>query len=332
MPSRNPCFGAVLLMLLILDVSGCSGKAAGKGSNKEPTRLSFLLDWRNSVQFLGYYAAGSLGYYKDEGLEVVLKEISDPHEIPALPYKVESGEFDLGTASTALTLAQSKGAAIVSVASIYQYGPHVLFAKKGRGINTIRDFKGRTIADMGASWHAMIEEVLELGGMSTRDAKLVPESFDMAPFYDDTVDIWSGYLINEVPQARLKGYELVTFPLYEYGIINLGGIIYTGRAYMQAHGDRIVKFIRASVKCWEWAVKNPSKAVDMFREMFPGGAGNRDFLLASFNASIPLIKPSGRNIGFLDVNEYDALLKRNYHADKGGYCTDEYLNKAHETK
>lgn len=324
----KPCAFTSILMLVVLVASGCTGKQA----EKETTRLRFLLDWKPSVQFLGYYSAFEKGFYRAEGLDVVFGGINTPQDISDLPYKVETGEYDLGTGSTALAVAQAKGADIVSVASIYQYGPHVLFAKKGAGINTIRDFKGRTIADKGDSWRVLTDSLMRLEGLTIADAKLVPVSFDLTPFYEGKVDIWAGYLLNEVPQARLRGNDLVTFPLYEYGIINLGGSIYTSRKYLKAHEDRVVKFLRASIKGWDWAVQNPAQAVDLFMRMFPEETEGKDFLRASFAASIPLIRPDGRKIGYIDVKEYDALLRNNYHSNTDGHGTDELVRKIHEAK
>ncbi len=89
------------------------------------------------------------------------------------------------------------------------------------------DFKGRRIVDKGDAWRRLLKKFLKLGGLSLDDVTLVKGGFDMAPFYNDEVDIWAGFLTSEVIIARQKGFELVTFPVHEYGLSSIGSSIYT---------------------------------------------------------------------------------------------------------
>jgi hypothetical protein len=112
--------------------------------------------------------------------------------------------------------------------------------------------------------------------------------------------VWSGFITNEVVRARQWGLDIVTLPVYEYGIQNYQNLIYTSQETLATDPDRAVRFLRASLRGWEWVVKNQTLAVDAMLERFPEMAAEREFHLASFEASIPLIVPGGTRIGSLD--------------------------------
>ncbi len=235
--------------------------------------------------------------------------------------------FALGTGSTAVSVAQSQGKSLVALASIYQYGPQALFTRVDSGIISLADIAGHSVAIKTESWRKIIKDFLELEGITMDDIKEVKCGFDMTPFYKGEVDVWAGFITNEVARARLKGLKLVTFPLYEYGLTHLGNYIYTSKQFLDIHPDIVIKFLRASLKGWKWAVDNPSKAVDIFVSMFSEKAKDRGFHLASFGASIPLIRLPGVRIGSIDCIQYNSKIKIDIKSSED-FCTTKYFEKA----
>ena len=152
----------------------------------------------------------------------------------------------------------------------------------------------------------------------------------MTPFFEGGVEVWAGYLNNEVVRARQQGLELVTLPLYEYGIQTNALTLFASQEALAAHPDRAARFLRASLRGWEWAVENPTEAVDIMLDLFPEMAAERDFHLASFDASIPLIRPSGARIGTIDCaawGEHELLADLE---SSEGLCTTTVLKAAWE--
>jgi NitT/TauT family transport system substrate-binding protein len=90
--------------------------------------------------------------------------------------------------------------------------------------------------------------------------------------------------------------------------------------------DLATRFLRATLRGWEWAVENPAESVDLMLEMFPEMAAEREFHLASFNASIPLIRTGDTPIGWLDCQT------KQFHGPSlsEGLCTTDILMRAGE--
>ena len=314
------CILICLVAILMPMTDGFSGQNAGQ----RPEKISLYLNWHHSTQFLGYYVAEAMGYYAGEGLEVAIVEVTESGRTDTVPHQILTDEDAFGIGSKYLIIMQGKGEPLVSIAMIYQFGPQALFARKDSGIETLSDVAGRSMVVKGEGWQALIEELLVTVGLTLEDIRMVPGGFDMTPFYEGKVEVWTGFIFTEVARARLKGLDLVTFPLYEYGITQLGNSIYTTRKKVQERPDLVAKFLRASLKGWVWAVENPRAAVDVYLKMFPDQARDREFHNVSFDASIPLIRPLGVRVGSIDCEKYVSRIGRRVDPE-GEICSSEIL-------
>lgn len=313
----------VVLTLLPALLAACAPDSAEQPSDLEA--VSVKLSWHDGVQFLGLYVAQAHGYYAEEGLEVTAIPLSSSDEMDTTPGLVARGEIEFGVGGLAV-LNSRRDLAITAIAAIYQYSPGVLFAKVDSGITTLADLAGKTVAVKSESWRVVIGVILAQGGLTWDDVTPVPSGFDMTPFYEGKVDVWAGFLTNELVRARQRGLDLVTFPAYEYGARYNDNMIYTGREALADGLDRVVRFLRASLRGWEWAVVNPGEAVDIMLERFPEMAVEADFHLASFRASIPLILPGGVRLGVLDCAAPQFVGE----PLPDEVCTDEVLNRIRE--
>ena len=104
-----------------------------------PLSLTLKLNWRPTVQFLGFYVAQARGYYAEEGLKVTIEPLQDVAEMLRVPERVAAGEFDFATAGRTIILAQAQGVPVTSIAAIFQFGPHAFFARADSGIVTPAD-------------------------------------------------------------------------------------------------------------------------------------------------------------------------------------------------
>ncbi len=239
------------------------------------------------------------------------------------------GTYDFGTGSNSLAMHQEKGFPLITLAAVYQYGPQAVFARVESGISTLSDISGRTVAIKSESWRGLIEKLLAVENVSMKDVREVESGFDLTPFYDGSVDVWAGFITHEVALARLRGMNLVTFPLFEYGVIGFSNHIFTTRQILQERPEIVVRFLRATLKGWKWAVDNPEDAVDIFVKMFPDKAQEREFHRASFSASIPLIRPPGVKIGFFDCQEYATQFNKDI--PRENFCRTDILERAWES-
>lgn len=288
----------VALLLAIL-LAGCAAPTTPVPT-ATPERITLKLSWEHSTQVLGFYVAQSRGYYAAEGLAVAIEPLFDPTEADDVPEQTAAGEFDFSLGAQALIRAQARGVPVAAIASVYRFNPAAFFARAEPGITTPADLAGRRVVVKSPGWEELLEVLLEHEGLTLADVEAVPGGFDMTPFFEGEVEVWAGYLNDEVVRARQQGLDLVTFPLYEYGIRTNALTIFTSQAALADDSGQAVRFVRASLRGWEWAVENQTEAVDVMLELFPEMADERDFHLASFDASIPLIRPLDARLGEID--------------------------------
>jgi NitT/TauT family transport system substrate-binding protein len=306
------------LICTIVVLAGCTPARSQPAADPVAVKLS----WEHSVQFLGFYIAEYQGYYADENLDVTLAPLAATFEMDETPQMVASGELDFGVGATTLIL-RHQDLPLTVVASLYQFSPAALFARAESGIQTPADLAGHSVAIKSESWEALIDGLLDFSGLSPDQITKVEAGFDMTPFYEGEVDVWAGWVTNEAVVARLQGLDIVTLPLYEYGIKNNDNMIYTRQELVDSDPDLVERFLRATLKGWGWAIANPAAAVDIFVELFPDEAADREFHLGSFEASIPLIVPGGTRPGSLDCR---APLLREQMLD-AAFCNNEILQR-----
>ncbi len=301
-PIRHRSKNRMHLLLLMSMVIFLMFPKTSEAGNK--TDIVFKCDWHHGVQFMGFYVALQKGFYDDEGLNVRLEELTAAHEVNTVAARVASGHYDFSIGSYILALAQSKGMPLVALSAIYQFGPQVFFSKKAAGLKHPRDFKGMRIVDKGASWRRLLKEFLTIGGLTLGDVSLVKGGYDMTPFYEDKIDIWGGYITNEAISAREQGFQIDTFPVYEYDLHHFGSNIYTTLKTVRERPRIVRAFLTATVRGWDYAVKNTAEAVEIMLAMFPEKANKRSFHLRSFEASIPLVIPPGKRVGDPNCDNY----------------------------
>ena len=112
----------------IRDASYLADAKASDGTfNVEKPEVSIQLKWLPQAQFMGYYVADALGYYKDAGLTVnIVSGGGDIAETTA----VNNGTVDFGvTWETNLASADASGMDLLEIAQIYQRSGLVLVYK-----------------------------------------------------------------------------------------------------------------------------------------------------------------------------------------------------------
>jgi ABC-type nitrate/sulfonate/bicarbonate transport system substrate-binding protein len=321
--TRNPA-GLLAALLLALLLAGCTPPWQPTAT-PGPRPVSIKLNWYHTVQFLGFYVAQARGYYADEGLDVTLQpRLEDDQDIPG---QVAAGQYDFSVGDT-IPGAQAEGTRVTAIASIFQFGPEAFFARTDTGITGPADLEGRTVVVKGPGWQRKLEELLAIAGLTMDDIQPVEGGYDMTLFFEGQVEVWSGYLSDEVVRARQQGLELVTLPVYEYGIDTVAQTFITGQDELAQDPDLATRTLRASLRGWEWAVEHPGEAVDQMIEMFPELADRREFHLASFDAIIPLVRPPGVRIGTIDCEAWLASETLAGMESTGTLCTTAILDAA----
>jgi len=274
--------------------------------------VTVRLKWLNQAQFAGYYVAKDKGYYEKAGLDVSIQPGGS--DFPAIQM-VAGGSEQFGvTGADQILIARSKGVPVVAIAVIYRENPFVLFALKKSGITKAAQLAGKNIGlKIGGSEELIYRAVLKSAGIDKGSLHEMPVKFDLSPLLTGQVDVWPGYLINEVLAAEEKGFETSVIRPAEYGVAMYADTLFTTERMLKEKPDVVKKFVAATIRGWADAVAEPEAAARTTVKF--GNKLEYAHELAMMKASVPLIKSGKDPIGVSQPSEWETLQKMLIDAD-----------------
>jgi polar amino acid transport system substrate-binding protein len=140
-----------LIKFLLINVLLITSSYASKDS------VTLQLQWKHQFQFAGYYMAKEKDFYDEVNLDVKLLEYK--MDVTILD-NVLNGKVNFATGRSSLIIDRSKGKKVVLLSSILQSSPIAMVSKKFANINTIEDFKNKTISITDQEAHSSLYPLL----------------------------------------------------------------------------------------------------------------------------------------------------------------------------
>jgi NitT/TauT family transport system substrate-binding protein len=268
--------------------------------------VTLRLKWLNQAQFAGFYVAQEKGYYKAEGLDVNIQP-GGP-DFPAVQM-VTGGNEQFGvTGADQILIARSKGVPVVGLSVIYRRNPFVLFSLAKSGIKTPADYVGKNVGvKIGGNEELIYRAVLAKANVDKAKLTEIPVKFDITPLLSGAVDVWPGYLINEVLAAKEKGFDVnIVYPS-DYGIDLYADTLFTTEKMLREKPELVKKFVAATLKGWNTAIAAPEEAAKITVKY--GDKLSYDHELAMMKASIPLLKPDDHPVGYMSAAGWESAQK-----------------------
>ena len=236
-------------------------------ADENPNDVKLQLQWVTQAQFAGYYVALDEGFYEEEGLNVTILP-GGPDIAP--PQVLAGGGADvmLNWMPSALA-AREKGLPVVNIAQPFKTSGLMLTCWKDTGITSVEDFKGKTIGVWFYGNEYPFLSWMSQAGISTGGGEdgvtVLKQGFNVDPLLQRQADCISTMTYNEYGQVLDAGVspdELVTFKYEDQGVATLEDGIYAleGNLEDPEFVDKMVRFVRASMKGWKWAEENPDAA------------------------------------------------------------------------
>ena len=245
-------------------------------SHEKLEKVSLQLQWLDQFQFAGYYIAKEKGFYKDVGLDVEIKKYNIGDNVTQ---KVLNNESQYGTGRTSLLIDISNGKKIYLMSAIFQSSPLVLISLKSSGINTIKDFKNKTVMLTGSESSAGIFGMISSRGISNNDMKIIKSAHKLQNLIDKKVDIISAYTSNQMYILNQKKIPINIFHPKDYGFNFYSDILFTNQEEYQNHYQRVHNFNNASLKGWEYAFNHIEEAVELLLKKYNSQNKTREDLL-----------------------------------------------------
>ena len=244
-------------------VGAIAASASSAGAQQKLTDITFSLDFIALGRHAPFYVAIEKGYYKEEGLNInVIPAKGTAHAIQ----NVESGVAQIGFIDVpSLVIAHTGGSTVRVVSVIYQKAPFTIFTlDPGANVTTMKGLEGLTVGSHSGSFlsniykalmrnHGLDPNKLEISNVepAARVAMLAARKVPAVDFY-----IMSAPGIERaVKDAKVRALLLADFGLDMYS----NGIGATD-AYIKANPDIVKKFVKATLRGYQYAFKNPAEA------------------------------------------------------------------------
>lgn len=263
------------MILLTIAAGLAMASSAVYGADK----VTLQLKWVTQAQFAGYYVAQDKGFYTDENLDVTIKP-GGPDIAPAQVIAGGGADVVLDWMPSALAT-REKGVNIVNIAQPFKTSGMMLTCRKETGIKSPEDFRGKTLGVwFFGNEYPFLSWMSQLGISTTGGAdgvRVLKQGFNVDPLLQKQADCISTMTYNEYWQiidAGLSPEELVVFKYQDYNVSTLEDGIYVMEDDLKnaAFKDKMVRFVRASMKGWKWAEKNPDAAADIVLNNDTSGA------------------------------------------------------------
>ena len=262
-------------------------------------KVSLQLNRAHQFQFAGYYAAKELGYYKEAGLEVSIREGSP--DTP-LVEEVVSGRATFGVGGGNVLLSFLQGAPVVALAAVFQHSPTMLMVHSDAAITTPRDLIGRTVA-LTPDTKAEILAILRNANIAPTDLFLLPNAYNLEAFISGKVDAHVGHTTSEPYILRQRGIAATILHPLDYGVDFYGDCLFTSGDQMLHHSLQTHGFLHASLRGWEYAMQNPIEIIEIIISHYATDK-TREQLLYEANAMRRLILPGQVAIGHMNEGRW----------------------------
>lgn len=235
-------------------------------SNAENRKITLQLPWFANSGFSGEIIAMQNGFFAEKGLDVTI--------LPGGPGSNTVQELVSGTADIALgygpqvMYSVNRGLPIVSFAAALQKAPLTWFSRKGAGIETIKDWKGKRIgAGQGAI--PFIKGVLSHHGMKFEDVTWVQAG--VPGLLQDQVDAVAAWPINFAQMAPIRALPdcCNSQAIYDNGLPLQSNFYMVRKETLENDQEMLVSFFEAVQKGWEFATDNPEKTIEILIDYLP---------------------------------------------------------------
>ncbi|WP_394790467.1 ABC transporter substrate-binding protein [Rhodoferax sp.] len=288
--------------------------AVGSLAAQAQEKVTVQLKWVPQAQFAGYYVAAAKGYYKAEGLDVTIKP-GGPDISPVQVIAGNNADVIVNWMPDALA-AREAGVPLVNIAQVFNRSGLMLTCKKASGVTTPKDLKGKTLGVWyGGNEYPFLNWMGKLGYKPDTDIKVLKQGFNVDPLLQNQAACVSTMVYNEYWQiidAGVKESDLVTFFYEDQGVASLEDGLYVMEPKLKdpAFVARMGKFLKATFKGWNDAVKNPEEAAKIVVSNDMSGSATLAVQKRQMENVAKLITTANTpKMGYLEPTAYERTVK-----------------------
>ena len=272
-----------------------------QAQNTNLTAVKMQFSWKHQFQFAGYYAALSQGYYKDAGLDVSFIEGGPGKNCSTA---LEAGSVQFCNDSGGIVKKRTEGIPVVVLAAILQHSAISLAAKRKSNIQSPHDLIGKRVEISSAgAIQPEIHAMLINEGINLKNIDIRQNTFGIESLAEDKVDAKFVFATNETFVLNEANINFNLIHPRSYGIDFYGDVLYTSEAEIESHPERVKKFRAASIRGWEYAMKNQAQMVDHILKNY-SQEKSREHLLSEAKTMESLMLPDLVQVGHMNPGRW----------------------------
>ena len=250
--------------------AGCSSILSGETKTNQAEKIKVQLNYVKDVASAGLWAALEKGYYKEEGVDVEALP-GGPQVDPTTI--VAGGGALLGKAASvpAHIMARLQGVPVKAFATTFQSVLSGFMSLAKNPVKSARDFEGKRVGlPTGARgpWSVIVRKA----GIPVDKLQVVSVGVDPTPLVTGQVDVQWCYITNQPLAVKAKGIDVYVLPSTELGLRTYGDILFTTEDTLKHKGDIVVRWLRATIRGWEYNEKHPDEVAKLTVEKY-GASG-----------------------------------------------------------
>jgi NitT/TauT family transport system substrate-binding protein len=242
-------------------------------SKRTKVMVGYYYPWTNDA---GIYLAREKGYYKEEGIDVEVTAC-DPGIGDTLRYLLEGGvDFGIFPTNRLLVLRENRPD-VVAVAAVNQRGMETIYTVKGKGVESVSDLAGKTIAlNPTPRGLAMVKHIAKANGVDPASlsffdsgsreyrAAEIKESKNFNATFG-SYWAWDILLDDTLPEE-----ERLYWPVDEIGAPKYHSYL-LGTTAKHAQKDKayVSGFLRATERAYRELAESPLEAVELHGRYTP---------------------------------------------------------------
>lgn len=216
-------------------------------------------NWTAQAQFAGFYVADAMGFYKEAGLNVVIKH---PSASSTAANRLRSGECHFATLQLVSALQMmNEGDQLVNVLQYSQQSGQMIISHE-----PLKGFESLNGKRVGCFRSGVSLLPVAIGHKKQLDINWIPFISHANLYISGAIDATLAMTYNEYYQLKMAGQRLQKNQLLYlrdigYNVPEDG--LYVTRDFYQKHRSEVVKFAQATKKGWEWAVAHPKETLEI---------------------------------------------------------------------
>jgi NitT/TauT family transport system substrate-binding protein len=247
------------LVRLIVAIAALAAAGAACAQDK----VSLRLNWYLGGLHVPFYYGKDKGYYAAEGIDLTINEGRGSANTVQV---VAAGSDTFGLAdSSSVVMTASKGADVKSVMSLLNTTGFSVVSLAEAPIRTPKDLEGKKVAvTPGDPLGQLLQAVCKANSVDCAKVSMVQvdPAAKVVTVLEKKTDALLGGADDQYFLIKYKGGNPVAMRYADWGANIVGMTIMTSGETIKKNPDLVKRFVRASVKSWEEAKKNPGAAVD----------------------------------------------------------------------